>query len=111
MEVRSDASSPGDAERESTVTAPFAMVAAMHCHQCSQKFTMHSRLYGITADCTADCTGSPEGRVSGRASWEGIREGLGGPPGGLGRPQGTRGPEPMPAKTVGFVCKLLWCRF
>ena len=30
MEVRSDASSPGDAERESTAAAPFAMAAAMH---------------------------------------------------------------------------------
>ena len=29
MEVRSDASSPGDAERESTAAAPFAMVAAL----------------------------------------------------------------------------------
>ena len=40
MEVRSDASSPGDAERESTAAAPFTMAAAMHCRQCSPKFTM-----------------------------------------------------------------------
>ena len=57
MEVRSDASSPGDAERESTAAAPFAMAAAMHCRQCSPKCTrLKSTSSGLTVASFASST-------------------------------------------------------